>query len=259
MVHQMEALTLHDEHLRYVIRLSMDRPFILLQEYIPAITLDKIGEKRAERCLSTNYADASSRLINIGRIVASDIFMNNMDRFPVIWDNDGNSGNILFEVKTDEKIDDDLLLEPNYIDLNFNNSVAIDTICYCIDESDRYGLRGAEKYMKKVEDFLEQLFMDLKVIISGKHSVNTYEYPSMKRLSAFIHTHSAYDIRGRSLFRIIEGIVIGFFNIKNMGMEVVQQVYDHTSTAITKDWKGVWSNGVEALRLNFLQKVYDVI
>lgn len=99
----------------------MDRPYILLQEYIPAITLDKIGEKRAERCMSTNYADASSRLINIGRIVAGDLLINNMDRFPVIWDNDGNYGNILFEVKTDEKIDDELLLEPNYTDFNFND------------------------------------------------------------------------------------------------------------------------------------------
>jgi hypothetical protein len=127
MVHCMEALTLHDDHLRYVVRLSMDRPFILLQEYIPAITLDKIGEKRAERCLSTNYADASSRLINMGRIIAADLFLNNNDRFPLIWENDGNYGNILFEVKTDEKIDDELLMEPEYVGLNFNDSVAIDT------------------------------------------------------------------------------------------------------------------------------------
>ena len=120
MVHSMEALTLHDDHLRYVIRLSMDRPFILLQEYIPAITLGSIGEKRAERCLSTNYADASSRLINIGRIIAVDMLLNNLRDFP----------EVLFEVKTDEKVDDELLLEPNYTDLNFNDAVAIDSVCY---------------------------------------------------------------------------------------------------------------------------------
>ena len=95
MVHSMEGLTLHDDHLRYIVRLSMDRPFILLQEYIPAITLDKIGEKRAERWLSTNYADASSRLINLGRIISADLLMNNMDRFPLIWDNDGNYTNTI--------------------------------------------------------------------------------------------------------------------------------------------------------------------
>jgi len=66
-------------------------------------------------------------LINIGRIIAADILMNNNDRFPLIWDTDGNYGNILFEVKTDEKVDDELLLEPTYTEINFNDSVAIDT------------------------------------------------------------------------------------------------------------------------------------
>jgi hypothetical protein len=49
MVHAMEALTLHDDHLRYTLRLSLDRPFILLHEYIPGISVDKMGEARAER------------------------------------------------------------------------------------------------------------------------------------------------------------------------------------------------------------------
>lgn len=182
--------------------------------------------------MSTNYADASSRLINIGRIIAADLFLNNNDRFPLIWDNDGNYGNILFEVKTDEKIDDELLLEPNYTDLNFNDSVAIDTICHCIDETNRYGQKGAEKYLKRLRDFINQLFSDLKGIISGKYSVNEYDYFSLRTMSAFVHTYTSYDIRGRSLFRIIEGIIIGLFNIKNMGMEVVNQVYEHTENAI---------------------------
>ena len=81
----------------------------------------------------------------------------------------------------------------------------------------------------------------------------------MKLLSAYVHTHSAYDIRGRSLFRIIEGIIIGLFNIKNMGMEVVEQIYTHTSTAITKDWKDVWKTGVNSIRIEFLTKVYNII
>jgi len=242
MVHSMEALSLHDDHLRYIIRLSMDRPFILLQEYIPAITLDKLGDRRAERCLSTNYADASSRLINIGRIIAADLLLNNNDRFPLIWDNDGNYGNILFEVKTDEKIDDDLLMEPNYTDLNFDNSVAIDTTCHCLDETNRYGQRGTEKYLARLRDFINALFSDLKGIVSGKFSVNEYDYASIRPLAAFVHSHAGYDIRGRSLFRIIEGIVIGLFNIKNMGVAVLEQLLAHTETAVKKDWKSVWSN-----------------
>jgi hypothetical protein len=57
----------------------------------------------------------------------------------------------------------------------------------------------------------------------------------------------------------MEGIVIGLYNIKNMGMEVVEQVHVHTENAIKKDWKNVWSHGVSTVKLEFLQKTYDVI
>jgi len=172
-----------------------------------------MGAHWAERCLSTNYADASSRLMNLGKILAGDLLINNSDRFPLIWDNDGNNSNILFEVKTDEKIDDDLILNPNYLDFNFNDSVAIDTVACCINELDWIGLKNMERYLDRLKKFINYVFEDLKIIISGKFAVNEYEYPSMARFSAFFHTYTGYDIRGRSLFRIIEGMVIGLYNI----------------------------------------------
>jgi hypothetical protein len=175
--------------------------------------------------------------VNLGRIIAGDLFINNGDRFPVIWDSDGNYTNILFEVKTDDKIDDELILEPTYTDFNFNNSVGVDTVCQCVDEFDKVGQRAAARYLGRLKEFIELMFTDLKEIISGKSSVNSYEYQSMKRVAAFLYTYTTYDIRGRSLFRIIEGIIIGLFNIQNMGLEVVENLLEHTGTAIEKDWK----------------------
>lgn len=88
--------------------------------------------------------------MNIGKMIAGDLLINNSDRFPLVWDNDGNYQNILFEVKTDEKIDDELILNPNYLDFNFNDSVAIDTVACCINEFDRIGLKNMEKYLQRV-------------------------------------------------------------------------------------------------------------
>lgn len=151
--------------------------------------------------------------MNIGKIIAGDLFINNSDRFPLVWDNDGNNSNILFEVKTDEKIDDELIENPNYLDFNYNDAVAIDTVAFCINELDRIGIKNMERYLGRVKNFINSVFEDLKIIISGKFAVNEYEYPSMHRFSGFFHTYTGYDIRGRSLFRIIEGMVIGLFNI----------------------------------------------
>ena len=153
-----------------------------------------MGPLRAERCLSTNYADASSRLMNIGKIIAGDLFINNSDRFPLVWDNDGNNSNILFEVKTNEKIDDELIENPNYLDFNYNDAVAIDTVTYCINELDRIGIKNMERYLDRVKYFINSVFEDLKIIISGKFAVNEYDYPSMQRFSSFFHTYTGYDI-----------------------------------------------------------------
>lgn len=91
-----------------------------------------MGQKRADRCFNVAYPDASNRLINIGKIIAADICVNNPDRMPMIWDNHGNSTNLLFEIKTDEKIDDEKIANMDYSDFSFQNTVAIDNKCFCM-------------------------------------------------------------------------------------------------------------------------------
>ena len=91
-----------------------------------------MGAKRADRCFNVAYPDASNRLINLGKIIAADIVVNNPDRMPMIWDNHGNSSNLLFEINTDEKIDDEKIANMDYTDFQFASSVAIDNKCFCI-------------------------------------------------------------------------------------------------------------------------------
>lgn len=132
MLHSLERVSFHDDTLRYMIRIHMDRPFILLQEYIPAVSLATMGSKRADRCFNVAYPDASNRLINIGKIIAADCVVNNPDRMPMIWDNHGNSSNLLFEINTDEKIDDEKIANMDYSDFQFSNAVAIDNKTFSI-------------------------------------------------------------------------------------------------------------------------------
>jgi hypothetical protein len=102
-----------------------------------------------------------------------------------------------------------------------------------------------------VRTFIQNVFEDLKIIISGKHAVNEYDYPSMARFSSFFHQYTGYDVRGRSLFRIIEGMVIGLFNIQNMGLGPIQDLISHTNVAVKKDWKDIWKQGASNLRIEF--------
>ena len=67
--------------------------------------------------------------------------------------------------------------------------------------------------MKRIENFFEAVFYDLRLIINGDVSVNEYDYPSIKRVLDFYYDHTLYRIEGRAAFRVIEGIIIGMFNI----------------------------------------------
>jgi hypothetical protein len=51
------------------------------------------------------------------------------------------------------------------------------------------------------------------VLINGTVAVNEYGYPSIKRVLDFFRDHTLYEIKGRAAFRVIEGIIIGLFNI----------------------------------------------
>ncbi len=107
--------------------------------------------------------------------------------------------------------------------------------------------------MKRVESFIEAVFKDLNLIINGDVAVNDYHYPSIKRVLDFFKDHTLYEIKGRAAFRIIEGIVIGLFNIQNEGFRSTEEAKQETASAVDRDWKDVWSHGIGEIDLEFFK------
>ena len=110
-----------------------------------------MGAKRADRCFNVAYPDASNRLINIGKIIAADCCVNNPDRMPMIWDNHGNSTNLLFEINTDEKIDDEKIANMDYSEFQFSSAVAIDNKTFSIHQRDKAQINYLRDYLKRIE------------------------------------------------------------------------------------------------------------
>jgi len=70
-----------------------------------------------------------SPLVILGKMIGSDILLNNPDRVPTIWPNSGNASNIMFEIQIDPSnyAKDFLLTNPlNVEKMNLVNLVAID-------------------------------------------------------------------------------------------------------------------------------------
>ena len=76
------------------------------------------------------------------------------------------------------------------------------------------------------------MFRDLRLIINGQVAVNDYDFPSIKRVLDFYYDHTLYEIRGRAAFRILEGIIIGMFNIQNEGLKSAVECFEDAKQAI---------------------------
>jgi Actin-fragmin kinase, catalytic len=51
--------------------------------------------------------ETPDRLVNLGKILACDIFMNNNDRIPAMFEgHQGNTKNLMFQVENDDKCDE---------------------------------------------------------------------------------------------------------------------------------------------------------
>jgi hypothetical protein len=159
MMHELDRLTSKQENGEFIlsqIKANLDRPFIMLQEYIPGYTLEYISGERAMKCFDEHAPDAQDRLLILGRIIATDIVVNNPDRIPSIQSKNGNSSNVMFEVHLDEMIDKEKYFDDSYADMNFAEVVAIDNKCYSITLPE-----SQEIYLRNVETFLTSMFEDL--------------------------------------------------------------------------------------------------
>ena len=63
---------------------KLEKPFFLIQEYVPGIYLHELGLKRSKIVLNANYPHARDRLIRLGKILAADSIINYKDRSPLI-------------------------------------------------------------------------------------------------------------------------------------------------------------------------------
>lgn len=141
MMHELDRLMqiqmCGDEVLRGQIQAGLNRPFILLQEYIPGYTLHALSPMKAMICFDMALPDTPDRLISLGKILAADIFMNNNDRLPMMYpegDHQGNPNNLIFPVVIDDKCSNEAQYhDTEYGDMNMEGScVAIDNKCFPI-------------------------------------------------------------------------------------------------------------------------------
>lgn len=99
-LYALERASFHYNNIYKYIKTIIDRPYLIVEEYIPGIKLVGMGQKRALKIFNHLTSEGRDRLIRLGFIFVFDIFVNNSDRFPFAWDNDGNPETMIIKAKT---------------------------------------------------------------------------------------------------------------------------------------------------------------
>ena len=183
-----------------------------------------MSNERTNKCFDLSLPEASERLFNLGKIIATDMCVNNPDRVPALWEgHQGNPTNLIFEVLIDEKLNEEQYHDPNYTELNFADTIAIDNKCFAIAQTDLIKIESLKMYLQQLETFVTDIFSDLKVIMNGQAPITEYGYPSIIKSLDFIRMQTNFDMKGRPGLKILEGIVIALFNIATVGFKLVKQ------------------------------------
>ena len=244
---------------KFKVQREINRPFIIVMEYFENI--QDFYQMHPQLISEANYKsiiNSPELLFEICKIIVADVIINNWDRLPIIWDNDGNAGNLLFQfTKTNSNID------PKRVKI-----LAIDQAITPITNEKQYKMYQ-NKIIKLVED-----------LISPKHTEGS---PSSKYRS-FIEMIHQVDIgeEGLDNFKIAmikatlhildvlqysesdqakeeeekrregkEGGAEGVFNSKLSNI-IIENVYKKVESICISDWEKVFETGLKSVHIPFI-------
>ena len=245
MVEEMKLCCYSEVKTKTKVRRELDRAYALVMEYIPGFSLIDMGPSR----LLPSLQHASPLFQQIGHILAGDLLVNNSDRIPLVWHNQGNANNLLFQLNPAE------LTLSQLQDLNFplevQRIVAIDSRCYCIPQGDNITKRNYESYMQRVEQFLVEIIGNLR----GKEKEITGLAPFLR----FFRDNGGLEVTFDQQMQLLKGLISGLARISALTDSDLSSLLSEVQALVQEDWMNIWQEEVAHIRLSFLQSVRDLV
>jgi len=204
---------------------ELNRPNILIMEYVSGIELPALGPKAAEVFSGPSGAN---RLKEIGKIVALDIVTNNWDRLPIIWDHEGNPGNL-------------------FVQYNGNDGriVGIDQGLTCINQT--VSKVGYDRYVDKIQKLIQAIL-----------NKPTSETEGVKKVRELIALFTGYDFGVQGSFWIQMGILEGAVKFIGISLEELDAMKKEISDWVRTDWENVWLSMMKLIDTTFLFNMISI-
>jgi hypothetical protein len=201
---------------------ELQRRYFLVMEYVHSVELPSYIDTR----LKINESLSSHQIQQLGSIIAGDILLNNWDRLPFVWNNNGNPYNLIVSLNTDLK-----------------DIIAIDQRPTAL-----FG-PGEEKYLQVLESFLKNLAENLDI-----------ETPQTERARELLTTPGRRYLFSKELIPTLQtAIVSELKKISMIEIETIEKIKAEVSSLVTVDERNFWKNSLAKIRIPFFQSVILLI
>ena len=233
-------------------------PFVLLYEYIPALSLFELGTNRSEILLRDKNFKSRELMINLGKILGLDIFLNNNKRLPFVWLNNGDPNNIIFKVIMD-------LLPPgadfknqSIIEIFLENVYVLDTYPCILDPNDKVMLRNLGDYLNSLGEFFKLMCYEFKSICIYGKDLSSFQFHSFDKLVSMFKNTTDYTLSPENLFHISMGILIMINEILDIDMESFEKLLKYVvKDAISKDWADNYKQYAKTIKMEYFTYIMD--
>jgi len=192
----------------------------MVMEFMDGVDFEHLGD--LERLL---LSGEGTIVKEIGHIIAFDMFINNWDRLPIVWQNEGNLGNLFVQNVDKGKI------------------VGIDQAVTCIHPV--VNKVGYENYIERVRAFLDEITTS-----------PDKESSQMKKFRELIVTSTGFDII--KTIEIQKGVMEMILRVSQLTGNDISAMKEELSNLIRVDWEKVWQNMVDVIHLDFLLSTLDL-
>eukprot|EP00743_Colponemidia_sp_Colp-15_P007891 GILK01008546.1.p1 GENE.GILK01008546.1~~GILK01008546.1.p1 ORF type:complete len:491 (-),score=55.50 GILK01008546.1:149-1585(-) len=234
-----------DGALNIKISRALDRPFWVVMQYISGQSLEECGQKCVSECFNIHESSGAKRLSQFGRLIMFDAAINNFDRAPVIWNNEGNARNIMLGVESDAELGN----QPRYTSV-----FAIDSRVVSISLSTVAGKDNMMRYLNKVEAFLKET-REVAGSVVCSHPLPA----SLNRLVEFVERVSLLRFTHEQIQKVVCGIVNAARALSELPLTVWQSIWMDCASLVEQDWSGVWIDSLASVDVNFLLEVQRVV
>ena len=241
------------------------KPFVILYEYIPSLSLFELGNNRSQILLQEKNFKSRELFINIGKILGLDIFLNNSKRLPFVWLNNGDPNNIIFKVIMNLVSPGANFKDQKVIEIYLQDVYCLDTLPCILDPNDKVMLKNLGDYLNSLGEFFKLMCYEFKSICIYGKDIESFQFRSFDKLISMFKNTTEYTLTPTNLFHISMGILIMINTILDIDMESFDKLIKYASKdAISKDWADTFKQYASTIKseyfvymMEFFKKIKD--